>query len=482
MNPLVIVLLGTVAVLGCILALRLHAFLALIIGALLVASLTSAAQLEMFAKTVKKMPQKEAIEFAKLPAGERITAEFGSACGKLGVLIALASIVGKCMMDSGAADRVVRSITRVLGEARAPLGFLLSGFVLSIPVFFDTVFLLMVPLCKAMWMRTRKNYVLYFMAVIATGSMNHSLFPLTPGPLYLATNLNIDKGLMMLMATVVGFVSACAGMLYAVWIDRRLQLPVRDSIQAPLAELEAISKVDESSLPPLWLSLMPVLLPVLLIGGTTAIKNTWSAEQIAGFSKLAQNAIATVRWFGDPNIALMLSAGIAIATLASAKSASKRTLNDAIRPALADAGQILLIIAAGAAFGGALQQTGIGQMISEAISGHQHFVLPIAFLVTVFVRGAQGSATVAMITAAGIFAGMATKEQLGFNPVYLALVIGCGSKPLSWMNDSGFWVIGKMSGLTESETLKTFSAQVSIEGTVGALVVLVLSRVMPMVG
>src|SRR5207247_519878 len=116
-----------------------------------------------------------------------------------------------------------------------------------------------------------------------------------------------------------------------------------------------------------------------------------------------------------------------------------------------------------------------------AIAGHQHFVLPIAFLVTAFVRGAQGSATVAMITAAGMFAGMATKEQLGFNPVYLALVIGCGSKLFSWMNDSGFWIIGRTSGMTEKETLRSFSVQLMIEGTVGMLVVLLLSRVMPMV-
>ncbi|MEI6232390.1 MAG: SLC13 family permease [Planctomycetota bacterium] len=477
MNPFLIVLIGTVAVVGCILALRLHAFLALLVGALLVASLTSTLQLEAFA-TTKKMP---VAEFVKTSVGERVTTEFGSACGKLGVLIALASIVGKCMMDSGAADRVVRSITRVLGEARAPLAFLLSGFVLSIPVFFDTVFLLMVPLCKAMWMRTRKNYVLYFLAVIATGSMNHSLFPLTPGPLFLAQTLKIDMGLMMVMGCVVGLASASAGMIYAVWIDRKLQLPVRESLQCPLSELEAISNLDERSLPPLWLSLLPVLLPVLLIGGNTLIKLSWDAKQIMAFSMVARNAIATVKWFGDPNIALMLSAGIAIVTLATVKREKKPVLNDTIRSALADGGQILMIIAAGAAFGGALQQTGIGTAIQEAIKDHVQYVLPIAFLVTVFVRGAQGSATVAMITAAGIFAGMATKEQLGFHPVYLALVIGCGSKPLSWMNDSGFWVIGKMSGLTESETLKTFSAQISIEGTVGMLVVMGLSRVMPMV-
>ncbi len=486
MNPVWVVLLGTVTVIGCILALRLHAFLALIAGALLVASLTSPTQISNYALH-KEMGAKETRELLADSAGGRVAKEFGLACGKIGILIALASIVGKCMMESGAADRVVRAIARAFGEKRAPLAFLFSGYVLSIPVFFDTVFLLMAPLCKAMWMRTRKNYALYFLAVIAGGSMNLSLVPPGPGPVAVAKELNVDVGLMMLMGGVVALAAASAGMMYAVWIDRRLQLPVRETLESPV-----VTQLDESQLPPLWLSVLPILLPVLLVGGTTALNLSFKATQIAAFSPLAKNAMAVIQWLGDPNIALTISAQrrdfashsltprtirLSVGPLPGERGTP---LKGTIRSALADGGQILLIIAAGGAFGGVLQQTGIGQIIESAVAGHEHFVLPIAFLVTAFVRGAQGSATVAMITVAGMFAGMATAKQLGFHPVYLALAIGCGSKPLSWMNDSGFWVIGKMSGMTESETLKTFSVQIMLEGIAGMLVVLVLSRVLPM--
>lgn len=480
MNPIIVVLLGTVTVIGCILVLRLHAFLALIAGALLVASLTSSEQLAAHAVR-KEMGPKEMHAFLLDSAGARVAREFGAACSRIGILIALASIVGKCMMESGAADRVVRSIASALGARRAPLAFFISGYVLSIPVFFDTVFLLLSPLCKAMWMRTRRNYALYFLAVISGGSMSLSLVPPEPGPTAVAKELGVEVGRMMLMGGCVALVAACVGLTYAAWIDRRIQLPVRESPQSPLSELEAVTSMDESSLPPLWLSALPIVLPVLLIGGISALNMRFKAEQIAALADWQKSAIAGFRWLGDPNVALTISAGAAILLAATSRRQGAAPLKDAIRAALGDGGQILLIIAAGGAFGGALQQTGIGQVIESAVADKRHFVLPIAFLVTAFVRGAQGSATVAMITVAGMFAGLATPEKLGFHPVYLALAIGAGSKPFAWMNDSGFWVIGKMTGMTESETLKTFSVQIAIEGVAAFLTVMVLSRLLPMV-
>ena len=186
-------------------------------------------------------------------------------------------------------------------------------------------------------------------------------------------------------------------------------------------------------------------------------------------------------WQGNPNIALTLAAAISIATLMFMKRPDKKQMNHTMSEALASGGQILLIIAAGGAFGGALQQTGIGDVIRETISQQNLPVLPVAFLVTMFVRAAQGSATVAIITSVGMLQAIATPEHLGFHPVYLALAIGCGSKPLSWMNDSGFWVIGKMSGMNETETFKTFTAQTSLEGATGLVIVMILSKVFPMI-
>jgi GntP family gluconate:H+ symporter len=142
---------------------------------------------------------------------------------------------------------------------------------------------------------------------------------------------------------------------------------------------------------------------------------------------------------------------------------------------------IILITAAGGMFGAALQEAGVGGRIQALASSYQIAVLPLAFFVTALIRTAQGSATVAMITAAGILQGFAASPAaLGFHPVYLALAIGCGSKPFPWMNDSGFWVIGRMSGMTEAETLKTSSTMMALMGCAGLVVVLVLAKLVPM--
>ncbi|MBL8826018.1 MAG: GntP family permease, partial [Planctomycetaceae bacterium] len=170
MDPLVILFVGMLVVVGGVLAFRLHAFVALIGGALVVAALTPTAALEHYAENqVAKgeMHAKAAEKFVKSSIGDRVAIGFGRTCADIGILVALASIVGKCLLDSGGADRIVRSSMRWLGEAQAPLAFLISGFILGIPVFFDTVFYLMIPLGKALYARTGKNYLLYVLSMVA---------------------------------------------------------------------------------------------------------------------------------------------------------------------------------------------------------------------------------------------------------------------------------------------------------------------------
>ena len=177
----------------------------------------------------------------------------------------------------------------------------------------------------------------------------------------------------------------------------------------------------------------------------------------------------------DKNIAMALGAGVAM-ILASRYCELKRVVNEA----LSSGGVIILITAAGAAFGAVLKGTGIGGELSGMV-GSGESVLLLAFGLTALVRFAQGSATVAMITSVGIVAPMVLEAELGFHAVYVALAIGCGSKPLPWMNDSGFWIVSKMSGMNEKETLKTFSMMLSLMGVTGFAVVWIARRVLPMV-
>ena len=160
---------------------------------------------------------------------------------------------------------------------------------------------------------------------------------------------------------------------------------------------------------------------------------------------------------------------------------NNKAFQKVLTEAVMSAGMIVLIISAGGTFGQMLQQTGIGVQIGEMASVYKSFILPIAFLITAVVRTAQGSATVAMVTTIGVMKGFSNPEVLGFHPVYLALVIGCGSKIFSWMNDSAFWIITEMSGMKEKETVRFFSSMLTVMGIAGLIVVMILSKIFPLI-
>lgn len=398
--------------------------------------------------------------------GQRVASGFGRTCANIGILIAMASIIGKCLLDSGAADRVVRTALGWTGERGAPFAFLMSGFLLGIPVFFDTVFYLMIPLGKALQMQTKRNYLLYVLTIVAGATMAHSLVPPTPGPLLVAEQLGIDVGVMILGGVIVGIFTAGFGFIYATFANRVWELPLRESPDFSLEDLEAVSKRDISELPSFWLSLMPIILPVILICGDTILNPMLPA------GSWGSRLLSTL---GDKNIALVISGIIAMLMLARQNRSSGKEMATAMQAALASGGVIILITAAGGAFGGVLQQTGVSGLIGELSTTSPSVVVLLAFGITTAIRTAQGSATVAMITAVGILAGM----EVAFHPVYLALAIGCGSKPIAWMNDSGFWVITKMSGMTESEGLKFITPMTASMGLVGLIVTLIGVNLMP---
>jgi GntP family gluconate:H+ symporter len=478
-DPLWLLLVGMIVVLGGILLLRLHAFLALILGALIVGSLTTSATLEKYANQ-KEMTVSEKTALVESSVGQRVAEGFGHTCTKIGILIAMASIIGKFLLESGAAERIVRSLVKWLGEKHASHAFLSSGFLLGMPVFFDTVFYLMMPLGKAMGVRTGRNYGLYIMAIVAGATMTHSLVPPTPGPLFVAGALSVNMGLMIIGGIFVGLFTVSAGYLYALWANRKWPIPVRDTADTSAAELKSMAEKDEANLPPFWLSILPIILPVILIAGGTFYKSLTKTQFSTTTASSWQGIAALIDNLGNPNVALTISAAIALLTYAY-RNRDRKNIKILLQNALSSGGLIILITSAGGAFGGILQQTGIGFRIQEIAASYHVAVLPLAFFVTAVVRTAQGSATVAMITAVGILGGLAGGGQLGFHPLYLALVIGCGSKLIPWMNDSGFWVICKMSGMTEAETLKTCSAMMSLMGIVGLFVIMILASVFPLV-
>lgn len=408
----------------------------------------------------------------------RVAAGFGTTAAKIGILIAMASIIGKCLLDSGAADRIVRTALNRFGEKFAPVAFVMSGFLLGVPVFFDTVFYLMIPLGKAMQLRTGRNYLLFVLTIVAGATMAHSLVPPTPGPLVVAEQLGVDIGTMILVGTIIGLPCAVFGYFYALLFANKMwTLPLRESADFTMKDLEELTNRDESTLPPFWLSVLPIILPVILIAGYSVLKavaGDWLSD-----NPNVGNIAATL---GDKNIALILSALIAMLTLVRTRGISRKELADAVASSLSSGGVIILITAAGGAFGKILQETGVANLISELPDVSPAMIITLAFLITAAIRTAQGSATVAMMTAVGILAGLAESGNLPFHAVYLACAIGCGSKPIAWMNDSGFWVITRMSGMTEAEGLKYITPMTTLMGLVGLVVTIIGATLFPMVG
>ena len=486
--PLFILAVGIAVVLTLILGFRINAFIALITAAIVISLMAPGAWAEKIT---------------------RVAASFGSVAGAIGIVIALAAVIGRALMDSGAAQRIVQALLRLLGEERTPAALMGSGFVLSIPVFFDTVFYLLIPLARSLWTKTRRHYVLYITSMVAGGAVTHALVPPTPGPLFMANELGIDLGLMILVGAMIGLPVSAVGLFVCYRLERWLDIPMRpyagteeavhaeeaaraeasptaDPAPAPSSapgETAGVADISSQQLPPLWLSLAPVILPVLLISANTFAIALGGAEPAANSVWAGVQAFTAVA--GDPNLALLLSAVIALATLALWKKRPLARLADDVEEALMSGGLIILITAAGGAFGGMLRAAGI-QDAMQYLVGDVSTISGVAVLLTAFgvaslIKFAQGSSTVAMITTSSMFAAMGfTATSLGFHPVYLATVIGSGAMVGDWMNNSGFWIFSKMSVLTTEETLKSWTVLLTTLGFTGLIVTILAALLLPL--
>ena len=479
-DPILILLVGVVIVIGGIIGFKLHPFLALLLAALVVSLLTPVEFVEQFYLS-KGATAIDAYKQAHKSIGERIGIEFGNTCAKIGILIAMAAIIGKAMLDSGAAEKIIRAMLKITGEKNAPIGFILSSFFLTIPVFVDTVIFLMMPLAKAMGMRLKKNYLLLALSVIAGAVMANSYVPPSPGPLYLVSAMNVPIGLMMVCGSLLGLCTITIGYFIAIFLNKKYDIPLRDSPDARLEDIKNLAEKDDKDLPSLAWALLPAVFPLV----TICIRSAFEAfiktkEPLTDFSLINQ-LVDVILFFGDKNIALLMGAIFALLVLSNQKKTTKDKLTAFVQTALMSGGGIILITAAGGAFGGMLQQTGISTRIADLTKDYQMALIPLAFFITMVVRTAQGSATVALITASGILAGMAQNANLGFHPVYLCLAIGSGAKLIPWMNDAGFWIMCKTSNLTEQEALKTIAPMQSLMGLAGVILTMIAAWVFPMV-
>ena len=450
--PLIILLIGTISVVLLIVALRVHAFFALVISAIIVG--------------VLGLPALESIDNNWINAVENVMMELGKTAGSVSFVIAIAAVLGIALTESGAAEKIVNQLMRIFGEKYAGIALLIAGFILSIPVFFDTVFFLLIPLAIALATKLKKNFLFYVMAMGCGAAITHSLVPPTPGPLVMADILSVNLALAIIAGMLGGFLPAIVGYRYAKRLN--VQMPI-----SPPDFVESSRDDNAMQLPSFGVAILPILLPLLLII-SGALFNVWYAEEKTTFSKV-------VEFLGNKNIAMSLGLVVALWLWAKQKGLNMKALGEEMQRPLELAGLIILITSAGGAFGAMIRATGIGDMINEmSANGFSINLVIVAWVMAAVIKFAQGSSTVAVITTASIMAAiLQSAGSLPFHPVYIYLAIGFGSMAFSWMNDSGFWIVVKLSGLKEKQGIRAWTIMLFFVSLTGFLQTLLLSYILP---
>ena len=475
-DPFFILVLSLVIVIGSIIWLRIGAFFALLLGATS-ASVWNALRGEGFPDLTG--------------AVTAVADATGSTAGRIALLIIFGALIGKLMTDNGSADRIVLACLRLFGSKRAPIALTSGAFILSIPVFYDATFYLLLPLAKSLYRSVRRNYVLYLLAVGLGATISHTVIPPTPGPIVVADTLGVPLNVAMGVGLAVG-ICLCPVALAIAWLMNRI-LPHPVILQEVAVELVAEEKDAPASsaplpraedLPALALALAPIVVPVALIALASILSLDSVGERLGA---RCPAFVETAKFLGSANVALGVAAVVAATTsLTSRKRPTSRSaLSQKISAALTMAGSIVLITSMGGAYGAMLRETGIGARIQEIFIEHSLsgvWALVVAFVATAALKTAQGSSTTAMITSSSIFAAMGlTGETLGCNPAYLVATIGVGSSVASWMNDSGFCVFSRSSGVSEVDSLKVWTLGTGLLGCCGFAIILALSRVFPFV-
>ena len=461
-GPFAILALSVAFIVAAIALVRVHAFFALMMAAVMVAVLSTAGS-----------PGPHHY----VQAIGTVTAAFGTAAGTLGFTLALAAVIGLSLMESGSAEKIVRCLIDAFGEGNAALALMICGFLLAAPVFIDTVFMLLLPIARALSTRTGKNCLLYVLATCCGGIITNGTVPPAPGPLYVADHLKINLFIAILSGAVFGIVPAIGALVGARWFDSRMPVPVRATRGETLDSLAAAGSRPDSDLPSFCEAIAPVLTPFILIAAASTLA---ILHDLPAFQAHLPPRIATLIGFlGDKNVALMIGATLAVTTNVRRRKLGWRRAGTVLGAPLEMAAIIILIISAGSAYGESIKGAGLGEAVRAAAAGHAISYVFVAWLLAVVLRAAQGSATVAMIAAAGIVSSMAGPAGFGVHPLYILLAVGYGSKAMSWMNDAGFWLVSRVGGLTQGEALRSWSILATGVSVIGLLEILAVSSLWP---
>lgn len=448
LHPLVLAASAIAGIVVLISVLRVHPFVALVLGALAVGLFGG-------------LPADKAVAVFQKGAGETL--------GGVGVVVILGAMLGRLLADSGGADRLVSSLVSRAGERSLPWVMAGAAILVGIPMFFEVGLVLLMPVIALAAKRSGGSILRVGIPALAALSVLHGLMAPHPGPLIAVDALGADVGHTMLVGFVVAVPSAIvAGPLFGSWIARRVKphAPVASAPVAAPAEAGAASNDAPSrdvSAPRIPVVIATLLLPVALM--------LTRAVATLAFGRQPPPATAFV---GHPTVAMLAGLLVAMVTLGGSKDPAAPNLSARLGASFAPIAPILAILGAGGGFKQTLVESGVGDAIGRAAHASHFSPLVLAWLIAVGIRVATGSATLATVTASGIMAPIVATMP-GVSRPLLVLAIGAGSVFFSHVNDAGFWLVKEYFGMTVGETLASWSAMETILSVFALACVLALS-------
>jgi Gnt-I system high-affinity gluconate transporter len=405
-----------------------------------------------------------------MPAGDvagAIRKGIGDILGALTIVIVTGAMLGKLVVESGAAQRIATVLVKTFGERRMAWAMAITGFIVGIPLFYGVGFVLLVPIIFAVIKQYRLPALVVGMPALAAMSVAHGLLPPHPAPTALVASFNANLGLTL----VYGLIVAVPAIILAGPVFARTLAGIEAK---PLAGFAAEPK-PERELPGTWISIVTALLPAVLLLLTTVSDIVMPAKAPAGGAVAAGTWASVLRFVSDPDVVMIIALVFATISLGLARGRSLPAVMNTFGTAINDVASILLVIAGSGAFKEVLIKSGVNAQIAQALQGLSIDPLLLAWIVTAAIRVCVGSATVAGLTAAGILAPVVAGG--GVDPNLMVLAIGAGSLFCSHVNDAAFWLFKEYFNVSIADTLKSWTLMESIVSVVGLAGVLVLARI-----
>ncbi|MEP1444620.1 MAG: gluconate:H+ symporter [Paraglaciecola sp.] len=431
---------GIALLLFLIIIVRIPAFLALLISSLLVGLGAG-------------LPPEKVIN--------SIQSGMGGTLGFVAVVVGLGAILGQILESSGGVEQIAGSLVRSFGPQKVQWSLGVTGFIVAIPVFFDVAFIILAPLLYGLANRSGRSLLYYAMPLLAGLAITHSFIPPTPGPIAVAELVKADLGWVILFGAITGIPAMIiAGPLFGKYIAKKIMVAVPSAYQTP-------GKLSVDGSPSFaWVASI-IILPLLLIMLDTTMP----------FVVPRGNQLLVIFDFlGHPFVALTIATLLAMIVAHTKCNISRQSLLNIANKGLEPAGVVILITGAGGAFKQVLIDSGVGQMLASVFIEAQFSVLLLGFLIAAVTRIAQGSATVAMITAAGLISPIIELQPLSAATLGLLVVaISSGATILSHVNDSGFWLVSRYLGMNEKDTLKSWTVMTTLISLTGLTSCLLIS-------